>query len=418
MLYLQEGWLCLESAEGTHELFNVTDGARRPLDRAAYDAALKLLRGREGEQGQALAALIGTDQVEERTAPFDRVVQQRLAELDESFDWMLPAEARPLLAQCQKAHSLLRHWRQDLDQLPVLPETALRRALVLQRIAPRPDATVALVGDDDLVAVPAAALGLRPTVFDLDDDLLATHSQLAQQLGLSIETVSLDLKQPLPPAYRGFFDLFATDPETSRECICLFFSRALALCRAGGRGIIACAEEWQPLFDEAREAMAVERTALYRRFNNYREGTLALASYRSDLHSVSSGPQARPLIAPQERFEGDLFPFGLAAGDHLVATARHCHEEALRGPQLPALLQEILGKDQVRIEDRRPFPVRVVTAESPEGRAQATVHADGHTVNLDISPWNEDKEATPIGRKLTDRLGAQDMTMRCLRRLE
>jgi hypothetical protein len=426
MKYLTEGLVCLESPWEEHHLFDLRDGSYHAISARAADLARQLIRGVSDEAWSGLEGSADIEAfVEDRDTPFDEVLREKLAALDDSFGWTLPPDSEELLRLCEQAHSLLRHSRQDLDQLPVLPETATRRALELARLfreagIERP--RLALVGDDDLISIPAAALGMRPTVFDLDRDLTAIIRLIAEHLELSIEVVELDLKAPLPSELVGRFDGFCTDPETSRECITCFMSRAVALTRPGGVGLIANAEEWQPLLDEAIQASRLERPRLYRRFANYRDMTATLAHYRSDLHVLAVGAETKPLVPAEERFEGALFPFGLATGHHLLARLEGCNGVDLAsGPALPTLLRELVEESGAtpRVEDGNPLPLRVVTATSDRGKAQATVSDDGRTVEVDLTPVpTDDDSLKAIAQRLQDRLGAGSMKLRSLRRLE
>lgn len=421
MIYLREGLLQLEALDGSHRLLEIETGREQELDQGQAELARRLITGIEDEQETERALeQLGPEVVEQRDEPFDRVLGRRLEELDQEFSWTTPGSAKPLVRLCQLAHSMLRHARLDLDQLPVLPETAARRALLLRRSC-GPGAEVALVGDDDLVAVGAALLGLRPTVLDLDPDLAATLRRLSQRLGLPIEVHQLDLRQPLPRPLRGRFQAFCTDPETSRECINLFLSRGLSLLAPGGIGLVAGAEEWEHLIEEARSATGARRIGLLRRAGNYRDWTAKLSTYRSDLHLLAVDQECTPLVGADERFEGSLFPFGLARAEHLVATGRGCSPGAGKGRGLIDLLKTLVGDDEqeTSISDGRPFPLRVVTAEGPRGQAQATVHADGSTINLDLWPAPAtEADARRVAEAITEALGTTDTQLRSLRRLE
>ena len=378
------------------------------------------MRGLEGDEAAAQASVLGEGRTEVLEEPFDRVLRRRLAQLDGLFSWMVSDEDRWLVRLCEVAHSALRHSRGELDQLPVLPETAARRALLLRKVVGK-GARVALVGDDDLLAVAAAAVGLAPTVLDVDSDLIELYRIIAPRLGLDISLREVDLREPLPEDLLGSFDAFCTDPENSRECVCLFLSRGVSLLRPEGFGLVAGAEEWRELIDEASAQMSLRREGLMCRFANYRSVTFQLASYRSDLHGFRVPPDVEPLVAVDETYVGHLFPFGLAGEAHLIATARKCVPANLTGQGLIELAAAIVdgGSGNPRVEDKSPFPVRLISAEGDAGRLQITVHADGSTVDFDLSPSPaSDELVRSVARQLEERLGAGSLELKTLRRLE
>lgn len=422
--FLREGLICLESPWDEHQLYDLVKGRSRPLDAEQARLSRALIRGLDDDTVQEAIAALGDDVVQRREEAFDRVLRARLEELDADFSWLAPPGSKQLIQLCELCHSLLRHSRQDLDQLPVLPETSVRRALLLRERL-EPGAEVALVGDDDLVCVPAALLGLRPTVLELDHDLIDVIHFLAARLGLTIEIEQLDLKQPLPERRIASFDAFCTDPEASRECVTLFLSRGMALTRPGGFGLMACAEEHERLVEEILAACSATRRKRYRRFANYRDMTAILAPYRSDLHAVEVTPEATPIVPADAVYEESLFPFGLSRGHHLIATFEGCSRTQSEDgkDELGELLRDVIGgqREQVTVEEHRPLPIRVLSARSStsDGEAQITVHAGGHMATLTISPAPETEEAvSTLTKRATAALGAQRVRFETLRRLE
>lgn len=426
MLYLAEGLVCLDETDRRCFLHNLVTGTRQQVEEEQAKYARQLVRGLEGRDAELASEAMspietqGFTITERRDEPFDRVVKGRLERLDSCFSWSLPDSAGPLLDLCEHAHSLLRHSRLDLDQLPVLPETTARRALLLSRLC-GPQAKVVLVGDDDLVSVAAAACGLRPTVLDIDSDLIQILELLARRFDLDLEVRLIDLRGPLPPDLIGRFDAFCTDPENSRTCVSLFLSRGISLVGSGGLGLIASAEEWQHLIDDAQERARLERLSHYRRFNNYRDWSLRLAPYRADLHVLSTTSESVPLVGADEVFEGELFPFGLSGKDSILITASSCVPEALEGSELVDLLIDLIDadEDETTVDDLRPFPVRVVTAKSSSSKAQATVRAQGTTLDLVVTPAPPtERGVRRLMELMSQRLRAQGIELRALQRVE
>jgi len=158
-----------------------------------------------------------------------------------------------------------------------------------------------------------------------------------------------------------------------------------------------------------------------RRFNNYRTWKIELAPYRSDLHLIEVPDGSRPLVDANETFREELFPFGLNGEDHLLATVQGCDPAAVTGNDLRTVVRELLGsEDESCLEELKPFlPVRVVAGNKGGKRIQATVQADGVTVDFDLSPSPRDEdEARRVIELLVRRLRARKTRVKTLRRLE
>jgi len=411
--------LCVGSPDGTWELRDLRSGLVHPIEPRAARASSMLLRGLDGEDAADAAAALGETWTDERDEPFDRIVRERLARLGAGFAWTTAPRDRWLVDLCEAAHSMLRQSKGELDQLPVLPETAARRASLLRAKAGA-GARVALVGDDDLLAVPAAALGLRPTALDIDPDLLALHEVIAAKLELDVTTRQVDLREPVPADLRGAFDAFCTDPESTRECVCLFLSRGVSLVRAGGLGLVAGGEDWADVIAAAARDIGLAGMTRMRRFGNYRSVGFELSPYRSDQYTFEVPAAARPLVGPDESFREDLFSFATTGGDHLLIVARGCEPARARGRELVDLVVELCGArlPTARVEDRSPFPVRVVSCTGELGSIQVTVRADTSTVDVDISPAPDDEvRVRGIAQRVADVLSAHGLQMRSLAKI-
>jgi hypothetical protein len=110
----------------------------------------------------------------------DAFLRQRLLQLDgEHLGWLgaeLPETARTAYERVLEAHSARKLLWPKVGQCPVLPETALRRALLVGDAAVVGKKRVLCLGDDDLVSVALATLGHEVVSVDMDDDLLVTVS--------------------------------------------------------------------------------------------------------------------------------------------------------------------------------------------------------------------------------------------------
>ncbi|MDP3693460.1 bis-aminopropyl spermidine synthase family protein [Bradyrhizobium sp.] len=121
-----------------------------------------------------------------------------------------------------------------LDQAPCMPETAMRRALLMLQNGALEGKRVLLLGDDDSVSLAIGLLGraLRQndltrgvTVVDADERRLSFLRDTATREQLSLEVVHHDLRRPLPANLRHAFDTIETDPPYTLEGARLFLAR-------------------------------------------------------------------------------------------------------------------------------------------------------------------------------------------------
>jgi len=237
-------------------------------------------------------------------AVMDPIIRDRLVALDRLFlpayEASLGERARAAYQATLAAHAHRKRVQSRFVQCPVLPETALRRALLVgdaQQVGAR---RVVCIGDDDFVSMALAALGHDVTVYDIDDYLLDVLRRTAAELGLRVQVEKRDLLEPLPLAAQGQFDVFLTDPVSNRDCFLVFVSRALALVRPGGRGFVAvngrAARQFRTLAAEQRLPIV----AWHARHNRYYAPNLRLHTYESDLVEVDRAPDTLLAFAADE----------------------------------------------------------------------------------------------------------------------
>lgn len=234
----------------------------------------------------------------------DAVLRERLRRLDALY---LDPAAQGLSPRVQEAYekTLEAHaWRKRfftaVGQCPVLPETALRRALLVGDAAEVGVKDVLCIGDDDLVSVTLAALGHRVTVFDIDDYLLGFLRILREQLQLDIQLEEVNLLDPLPGGAEARFDVFLTDPMSNRQCFELFLSRAFALLRPQGEGYVAVFPPTTSLFRDVAKDMGFRIESWHRRHNRYYSHFIQLHRYESDWLHVRPGDAVTLRPGPQE----------------------------------------------------------------------------------------------------------------------
>ena len=121
-----------------------------------------------GLSQERLEKLLDAKVIEPGTPAPDPKVKEKLIQLDN----LLLNEYRPHLSpNAVKAYELTlevhagrKRFHTGLGQCPTLPETSLRRALLVGDADDVGALDVLLIGDDDLLSVPLAALGHRVTV--------------------------------------------------------------------------------------------------------------------------------------------------------------------------------------------------------------------------------------------------------------
>ena len=122
-----------------------------------------------------------------------------------------------------------------LDQAPCMPDTAMRRALLMLQNGALEGKRVLLLGDDDSVSIAIGLLGralrVRATSPGASPWSTPTSGGIsflrdaAAREQLALEVVHHDLRRPLPAGLRGSFDVIETDPPYTLEGARLFLAR-------------------------------------------------------------------------------------------------------------------------------------------------------------------------------------------------
>jgi hypothetical protein len=120
-----------------------------------------------------------------------------------------------------------------LDHVLATADTAVERALFLNRTYHLEGAHLVCLGDRDLTSI---AVGLlrpeqRTTVVDVDDRILDLIAKEGGRRGLRIETRFGDFRVALPPSVARSGDLVFTDPPYTAEGVKLFLTRAIEALR-------------------------------------------------------------------------------------------------------------------------------------------------------------------------------------------
>ncbi len=127
-----------------------------------------------------------------------------------------------------------------LDQAPCTAETALRRAFAMHQAGALAGRRILLLGDDDslsiaigLVARALSAPPRRLTVLEIDPERLAHLERGAARIDCPFERIAHDMRDPMPEALQGGFDVFATDPPYTLPGMALFVARGIEALAAG-----------------------------------------------------------------------------------------------------------------------------------------------------------------------------------------
>uniref|UniRef100_UPI000A9FBB90 bis-aminopropyl spermidine synthase family protein n=1 Tax=Microtetraspora niveoalba TaxID=46175 RepID=UPI000A9FBB90 len=230
---------------------------------------------------------------------------------------LLPRHA-DLLARMERLVAGAPRGVQALDHVAATPETAVRRALLLDARFWLPGARLLCVGDHDLTSLAVALL--RPevevTVVDIDERILAYIGEQAERLGLDVRTRWADLRLGLPPSVHEYADLAVTDPPYTPEGIGLFTARACEGLRdvEQGRVLLAYgAGERTPMLalkvQSALHDLNLAYEAIYPDFNRY-FGAEAIGS-AADMYVLRPTTKTRPAVAARtERFATAIYTHG------------------------------------------------------------------------------------------------------------
>lgn len=195
--------------------------------------------------------------------------------------------------------------RRDLDQVHLTLPSVVRRARYLVEHGHH-QRGLAFFGDDDLAALAVSILVSeaapdvadeklrRITVFDADERLVNFYEDVPL-----VDAHHIDLRDPLPKAWKKRFGCIFTDPPYAPEGFSLFVSRAITALKPDGTLLLQSGHsrrsrerglKKQRLIGEA--GLLIE-TVLFD-FAHY-DGAESVGS-RSDLHVCLVTPQSKPLV--------------------------------------------------------------------------------------------------------------------------
>ena len=205
----------------------------------------------------------------------------------------------------------------DLDQTHCTADTKLRRVLAMHEAGALAGQRILLLGDDDLVSVALAVFAghagaaARPravTVLDCDPELVRYLRGDLGDRGFAADVIEHDLRDPLPAALAGAFDVACTDPPYTVAGAELFLSRAVAALapRAGGHVFFSFGPRRPGETVRTQRLIAdmgLALRSLTPGFNSY-TGAGILAS-TSHLYHLRTTQDSRPAVTG--RFDGPLY---------------------------------------------------------------------------------------------------------------
>ncbi len=230
---------------------------------------------------------------------------------------VVPDAAAALTGPLERAALAAPGAKLDLDQTHCTADTKLRRVLAMHEAGALAGQRILLLGDDDLVSVALAVFAGhagpagRPravTVLDCDPDLVG---YLRGELGaraLAAEVIEHDLRDPLPAALTGAFDVACTDPPYTVAGAELFLSRAVAALAPGAGGhVFFSFGPRRPAETVATQRLMADMGLAVRSltpgFNSYTgAGILAGTSH---LYHLRTTQDSRPAVTG--RFDGPLY---------------------------------------------------------------------------------------------------------------
>jgi hypothetical protein len=278
------------------ELVSLTGTSRRTVEAVlrAVERHLDRPDGRvriSGPHARAYAAEFGCGQAAAVPDPWDELARRDPAAL---------AEAAGLVERAPAP-------QRDLDQVPATAVTVLKRGHYLLRSFDLSGAHVLCVGDHDLTSLglflAGGADGLRVSVVDADEALLAYLDAEARQRGFDMRCYAADLRLGLPTALRESSQLIFTDPPYTPEGVRLFVTRGLEglADQRSGRVLVAYGFGEQPALglavQQALSPLHLTYEAVLPGFNRYAGaeaigGEAALYVLRPTRRSLSAAQAA------------------------------------------------------------------------------------------------------------------------------
>lgn len=265
---------------------------------------------------------------------------------------VIPPALEGLTARLQEAADSAPNARPELDQTHCTVATKISRVLRMHEARALAGQRILLLGDDDLIAVAIASFAAwlgRPAVIrrlavvDTDAEVLDWIGRQTAGTGVEVELVRRDLREPLPAALTGSFDVVETDPPYTVAGAELFLSRAVsALAPEPGRHVFFSFGARRPdetlAVQQAIAAMGLTVRSLTAGFNEYLGA--GILGGTSNLYHLRTTAAASPLL--EDEYSGPLYSAdnrASATRPYRCASCRAVYEvgPGSRFPQIAAL---------------------------------------------------------------------------------
>lgn len=327
----------------------------------------------------------------------DAVIRKRLEFLDRMFlreyESLLSDRARAAHEAVMVTHARRKRFFERVGQCPVLPETALRRALLVGDADEVGQKEVLCLGDDDLVSIALAVLGHKVTVYDIDEFLLNFLRVSCKELDLDVDISERDLRDPISDESLEKFDVFLTDPMSNRDCFEIFLSRAFSLLKPEGIGYSAVYAPVNRLFRQIADEMGFTIGQWLARHNRYYSKYFRLHAYESDWVEIHKTAATQVKHAPDEF----SVPLNLYREDYyqrkrsLVSFFDKIDEPRLAKPMfLDMILDGFEGAGEVKLLDRILHPEdhwTVIHCPLEEGYITLLIDRQREQISVDMYPF-------------------------------
>jgi hypothetical protein len=333
----------------------------------------------------------------ENVDPVDEAVEAILAERGQGFMWNLPDtdEVQNLLHMLRRAHARRKLFIHDFGQTPCLPESGINRCLAVRR-ALAPGSKILLIGDDDLLSLPLAALGFDVTAIDIDPLVIQFVQEVAADENLSLVSKVYDVLAPLDEAMIGQFDAVLTDPMSYANCQNAFLSRALAVVRNGGFVFSCVHPVARRTFQQVASRLPAKVVNYHYHFSAYYYYQYAANTYRSDLVQLKRTDGSLP-FSPDEQIPFSEITVGhLSAGFHAmgdIGGMKHSLPQEWGGDQLAEWIATetvVATQERCGFENKNALHAMVVTSEG--GHVAVTLDRKKVRVHYDLYPFDEDRD--------------------------
>lgn len=395
--------------DGAHAILKVA-----PAFSEVKDLGLRLLTKVAPEDADALASLAaGEPDDEEPSAlflrlqregiadggldPVDPEVHARLVDLGGGFRWTVPHDdqAEELLALLRRAHARRKSFLYAFGQTYCTPEAGIARCLHVKRGVP-PGGRILLVGDDDLLSLPLAAMGFDVTTLDIDALVIGFLARAAVDEGLKIDARVHDVLAPLDASLIGRFDAVFTDPMSYESCFLAFWSRGLAVIKEGGR-LVTCVQPYtRDLFGKllARLPAVVDH---YRyRFNSYYTYHFAENLYRSDLVELTRTAGDPPFLAEEPIPFENITEGMISAGYHGFGLTHGMRMALPKSVTAKMITDALVRSGRYRVADAGQLDdgryLHSFLALEDGGHLAVVLDTQRAEISFSGYPWNEERE--------------------------